>query len=105
MSVLDGFYTSWVLGDDYDCETCGRTFNEVGCELWDEENNVWQVFLRVGCYGGFSVLSDASDWDEKIGNIVQEVKKYSAFKGESYDEFVSMLEQVNRIKNEGKNGK
>lgn len=94
----EGF--TWSLGEDYDCETCGYTNNEVGLDLWDEEKGVWQLSLRVGCYGGEGVLSTDSDWKTKAEAIVQEAQLYSGFNEDNAKDLREKLALIERTTNE-----
>lgn len=69
---------SWSLGDDYDCETCGYTWNEAELDLdWDGEGQgVWMFGYRTGCYGGNSVTSTQEDAAEKLEVLLKEVSQY-----------------------------
>lgn len=91
---------TWSLGEDYDCETCGYTNNEVGLDLWDEEKGIWQLSLRVGCYGGESALSTDSDWKTKAEAIVQEAQLYSGFNENSVKELRERLATIKGATNE-----
>lgn len=82
---------TWSLGEDSDCETCGHTNNEVGLDLWDEEKNVWRLYLRVGCYGGESVLSSDPDWKSKVDSILMEASWYEGFNEDSAKELRGKL--------------
>ena len=73
---------TWPLGDDLDCELCGPTHNEVGLERWDEEENIWQLYIRVGCYEGDSVMSSSPEWESKPNKIIEEALMYSKFNEE-----------------------
>jgi hypothetical protein len=73
---------SWRLADDNDCETCGFTSNEVGLELWDEDEGIWQLYIRVGCYGGDSVMSNSPEWETKSEDIVEQALLYPDFNEE-----------------------
>lgn len=70
---------TWSLGDDSDCDTCGWSYNELGLELWDEEEGVWQLYISVGCYSGQGVLSSEEDWDSKVAEIIKDALNYSGF--------------------------
>lgn len=91
---------TWSLGEDYDCETCGHTNNEVGLDLWDEEKGVWQLSLRVGCYGGESALSTDFDWKTKAEAIVQEAQLYSGFNEDSVKELRERLATIKGVTDE-----
>jgi hypothetical protein len=84
----------WLLGEDYDCETCGRTYNEVGLELWDEDTGVYQLYIRVGCYGGDSVMSTDPEWGERAANIVQEALFYPKFNETNAEKLRSKLKLI-----------
>lgn len=73
---------TWPLGDNNDCELCGFTWNEVGLECWDEEKNIWQLYIRVGCYEGDSVMSDSPEWESKTAEIIKQALTYSSFNEE-----------------------
>lgn len=70
---------TWLLGDDFVCETCGPTWNEVGLELWDEEEGIWQLYIRVGCYEGESVMSDDPEWKARASDIIKQALWYLDF--------------------------
>jgi hypothetical protein len=73
---------TWPLGDDLDCELCGWSYNEVGLEFWDEKENIWQLYIRVGCYEGDSVMSNDPEWKTKSVNIIEQALMYSMFNEE-----------------------
>lgn len=88
---------TWPLGDNHDCELCGFTWNEVGLETWDEEEGIWQLYIRVGCYGGDSVMSTDSNWEKKSIEIVEQATWYSGF---SEDNLKELKEKLALIKGE-----
>jgi hypothetical protein len=82
---------SWSLGEDFDCETCGFTYNEVSLELWDEEAGIWALNMRVGCYGGESVMSNHPEWEKKSADIVEQATLYSGFSEDNAKELRERL--------------
>lgn len=84
----------WPLGEDYDCETCGQTYNEVGLETWDEETGVWQLYIRVGCYGGDSVMSTDAEWGDRAIKIVQEALFYSGFNEADAEKLLNKIKLI-----------
>jgi hypothetical protein len=70
---------SWSLGDDTDCDTCGFSWNEIGVEIWDEDENIIQLWTRVGCYGGTGELSTYEDWDAYVEETITYALSYSGF--------------------------
>ena len=54
--------TFWALGDDYFCETCGLTWNEL--EFDPGGGNGWIAGVRVGCYGGLQISQDSTEGDK-----------------------------------------
>jgi hypothetical protein len=70
---------TWSLGDDSYCDTCGDSWNEVGLELWDEEQGVWQLWTRIGCTGGEGVMSTDDDWEAKSEDIIKDALSFSDF--------------------------
>jgi len=73
---------TWPLDDNMDCELCGFTWNEVGLECWDEEENIWQLYIRVGCYEGDSAMSNDPEWETKSADIIEQALMYSRFNEE-----------------------
>lgn len=96
MSAEEGEMSfSWPLGDDLNCDLCGPTHNEVGLELWDEEAGIWQLYIRVGCYEGDSVMSNDPEWSKKSAEIVEQATWYSGF---SEDNLKELRERLALIK-------
>lgn len=85
---------SWMLGDDDYCETCGTSYNEAVLELWDADNNVWQLSYTAGCYGGESVMSDSPEWNAKTGEIIATLKKFEKFNKKEKKELESLLSML-----------
>lgn len=54
---------SVALGNDYDCDTCGYTWNSARFDPdWDDDGSgTWMFTVRVGCYGGEHVSSTDPD--------------------------------------------
>jgi hypothetical protein len=82
---------TWSLGDDSYCDTCGGSWNEVGLELWDEEQNIWQLWTRVGCTGGDGVMSTDDDWEAKSEDIIKDALSFSDFSKEEAKELRAKL--------------
>jgi hypothetical protein len=68
---------SWSLGDDYDCETCGYTYNTLRLEDYDDD--LWVLTMHVGCYGGESTSSDKVMFAQEAEEIIQECLGYENF--------------------------
>lgn len=81
---------SWMLGDDYDCDTCGYTWNEVRFENWDEDENIWQLWMSVGCYGGEAVFSNDEKFAIKADAIINDCLTYELFT----DEYAENLRKI-----------
>jgi hypothetical protein len=79
MSELQDIDSTWSLGDDSYCDTCGYSWNQIGLELWDEEEDVWQLYIRVGCTGGDAVMSTDDDWGAKSEDIIRDALSFSDF--------------------------
>lgn len=90
---------TWSLGDDDDCDTCGWSYNELGLELWDEEEGIWQLYISVGCYGGQSVLSCEDDWDSMVAEIIKDALSYPDF---TKSDAKKLQEKIALIKGESK---
>lgn len=85
--IVDYNHT-WMLGDDYDCETCGYTWNSLRLEEWDDD--IWQLCMSVGCYGGESVMSNDENFAVLANKIIDECLTYENF-SESDAEYVRKL--------------
>lgn len=85
---------AWELGDDYYCDTCGYTYNEISLEKWDEETNIWQLHIRVGCYSGRGVISEDPEWGTKTATIIEEALMYPNF---TEEEAASLTTKLNLI--------
>lgn len=60
------------LGDDSDCETCGRSCNHIEWNLMDDEI---RLVTSTGCYG--SETLDTTDLDEAADFIVRIAAPFS----------------------------
>jgi len=54
--------TTWALGDDYFCDSCGSTWNEL--EFDPEGDNGWAATVRAGCYSEHQVGRDSAEGDK-----------------------------------------
>lgn len=88
---------TWSLGDDLDCELCGPTWNEVGLEPWDDDKGIWQLYIRVGCYEGDSVMSTDPEWDTKSSHIAKQALMYSGFNEDNAKELQEKLALIKRM--------
>jgi hypothetical protein len=65
---------SLTLGDDYDCETCGITYNEAELEV-NADNLVFSY--RVGCYSGDTINILHQDFDLALEKAIETLKNFS----------------------------
>jgi len=63
----------WYLGDDYDCEDCGGTYNRL--VFHDLENGEYNLYTSIGCYGGKAYIID------EVDQLIEYISSY-----EYYDE-------------------
>lgn len=64
------------LGDDYDCDTCGFTYNHAFFYRdWNDEGD-WYFGYRAGCYGGDSVLSGEENALGRVDEILKDIRQY-----------------------------
>lgn len=88
---------SWGLGDDYDCETCGGTWNEAELDLnWDGEGG-WMFSYRTGCYGGDSVVSTGPGAAEKLEGLLKDVSGYPEWSPDIEKQIRSLLHNAAEI--------
>jgi hypothetical protein len=81
----DGYDTkSWDLGNDYDCENCGISWNEAEFDSHFHDENQWEFWYRVGCYGGDAVSWNSDNREEKLDEMFEELRTYPGWprKGE-----------------------
>lgn len=66
------------LGDDYDCDTCGYTWNTARFDPdWDGDGSgTWMFTLSVGCYDGESVSSTTPDALSKLDELLTQCRAY-----------------------------
>ena len=74
--IVDYNHT-WMLGDDYDCETCGYTWNTLRLEEW--EDDLWILQMSVGCYGGEHSMSNDENFVVEANKIIDECQSYENF--------------------------
>lgn len=67
---------SWTLGNDYDCDTCGISWNEAEFDPHFHDENQWEFYYRVGCYGGDSVSWNSDNREEKLEEMFKELRAY-----------------------------
>ena len=97
MSAEEEISFTWTLGEDFNCDLCGPTFNEVGLECWDEEEEIWQLYIRVGCYEGDSVMSNSPEWPNKSADIMTQASWYSNFTEDKAKELRDRLALIKGI--------
>lgn len=73
---LDDDGKSWDLGNDYDCDTCGISWNEAEFDPHFSDWNEWMFSYRVGCTGGDSVMWNAENREEKLNEMFKELRTY-----------------------------
>lgn len=83
------YYRSWSLGDDYDCETCGYTWNTLRFEELDDD--LWCLSMLVGCYGGDYTMSNDADFLVKVEEIIMSALKFPDFDESDGDELRAIL--------------
>lgn len=71
-------YFQWDLGDNYDCETCGVTWNRVELDL-DEDRKGWSISIYTGCYNSETIDSRDSGLDEKLKALYKRLYMFSGF--------------------------
>ena len=67
---------SWSLGNDFDCETCGMTWNEATFYHDWHDPNQWEFSYRVGCYGGDSVSYNSENKEDKLNEMFKHLREY-----------------------------
>lgn len=82
---------SWALGDDYDCETCGFTYNEADLDLDWDESGVWMFSYRAGCYGGESVMGSDPQAAQRLEAILIDLRAFSEWTKEHEHKVRSLL--------------
>lgn len=83
---------SWMLGSDYDCETCGYTYNTLRLEDFDD--GLWVLTMHVGCYGGESTSSDKVMFEKEAEEIISECLTYEDFSEVQAEEFRNAIKEI-----------
>jgi hypothetical protein len=71
--------TSWMLGDDSDCDTCGWSYNEAEFDPHFSDENEWSFHYRVGCYSGDSVSWYDDNREEKLAEMFDHLSIFSGW--------------------------
>jgi hypothetical protein len=83
---------SWSLGSDYDCDTCGYTYNTLRLEEFDED--LWILSMHVGCYGGDSTSTDNPGFKEEAAFIIANCLTYEDFSEVEAEEVRNALKEI-----------
>jgi len=75
--IMEDLDLNIALGDDYDCETCGYTYNSIRWEEFDD--NLFMLNMRVGCYGGVYAMSNDIDFYTQADSIIADCRRYEGF--------------------------
>lgn len=93
MTDEEDFYYNISLGDDYDCETCGYTWNELRFEEWDPDDKTYILQMSVGCYGGASAISSEEDFTKQVDDIIESAHRYPGFNDELEAELRNLIKE------------
>lgn len=83
---------SWSLGSDYDCETCGYTYNTLRLEDYDDD--LWVLTMHVGCYGGASTSNDKVMFEKEAEEIISECLTYEDFSEVEANEVRNAIKEI-----------
>lgn len=83
---------SWSLGDDYDCETCGYTWNTL--RLTEMDDNLWTLDMSVGCYGGEYTSTDSPDFEKEAEAIIADCRSYENFSEVEAEEVRNAIKEI-----------
>ena len=89
--IVDYNHT-WMLGDDWDCDTCGYTWNTLRLEEWDDD--LWYVTMSVGCYGGESVMSTDENFAVLAEAIIVDCLSYENFSESDADYLRKLIKEL-----------
>ena len=89
--MIVDYNRTWMLGGDYDCDTCGFTWNNLRFEEWDD--NLWHLSMSVGCYGGESVFSNDPAFKEKAAWIIADCSTYENFSESDADYLRKLIKE------------
>jgi hypothetical protein len=65
----------WEIGKDYDCESCGLTWNNA-LFSYTPEDKVWRFSYTEGCYGGAEVASTDFDCETRLEELFIILKEF-----------------------------
>jgi hypothetical protein len=86
------------LGDDSNCETCGWSYNTATLELWDKEEDIWQLSYSVGCYSGEGIMSNEPEWNTKVEKMINHLLTFEYFGKTEEKELRKKLKLVGETK-------
>jgi hypothetical protein len=84
---------SWSLGDDSDCDTCGRSWNEAQFMPDFHDDNKWDFSYRVGCYGGISVSYSTENREQELNGIFEQLSDFSGWSKEDETTVRNMIRE------------
>lgn len=84
---------SWSLGDDYDCDTCGFTWNEAEFDPDWHDPNQWEFSYRVGCYGGDSISFNTEGREEKLKEMFLHLREYPGWNLEAESKVIQLIKE------------
>ena len=65
------------LGGDSDCESCGRSWNELFVEVRDDESGAgWRAQLTFGCYDGESTDDQQPNSAAELETILEAASRF-----------------------------
>ena len=89
---------SWLLGNDTDCDTCGMSWNEAEFDPHFHDDNEWELYYRVGCYGGDRVAWNSENREEKLKEMFKELRTYPGWPRMEEVIVREMIEECDRLR-------
>lgn len=66
----------WEVGDDFDCETCGFSWNRAEFAPNSEGTNKWRFSYNLGCYNGNSISYENEDIEAGLTLMFEVLQNY-----------------------------
>ena len=89
----------FVLGDDYECDTCGFTYNRAVLYFGiDEDPTSWRFQVAVGCYGGYGVSYDEEDWEALLEEEFVFCRKFPNWFPENEKKVLKEIRKIERLR-------
>lgn len=69
----------WELGEDFDCETCGSSWNHAEFDPDFHGISKWRFSYSVGCYYGEDISYESNDVETRLLEMFEVLQNYTSW--------------------------